>query len=730
VFNIPAAASNATALYMWRSNVLRLRKCSSAGGLRHGVARRLYSSEKSLPITDEEFHDALGSVLAERRAREGSNLTGAGVNKVPIGMWHALIQVEELSLTIGLRPGYKWWCGFYGACIPLCPSSRREHLLVDMQASVLTLTLPEDFDMTDQKRFETEARTRRYQALGRACREHRLNALMLAHHGDDQAETVLMRLANKRVRTGLKAMQSVEWIPECEGIYGVHHSGVWVKNDSAQPRKSWRPPFPVEQGGVQILRPLLAMEKSRLVATCEEHGVQWAEDKSNNDRTLTSRNAIRHMYNHHQMPKALSIPSLVNVSMNMQKRVAEHQSYAKGLYDQCLIKLNIQTGSLIIRFPPFSSLLPRPIQTGSDQAEARNNAYYLLEQVADLVTPQLKAATGQLDARVNSIYPEFLFSGDREETAGAGLDDLKQNFTVGKIWWRKLDTASPFDDNGLPSVDHQAAKPHPREWRLSRQTFEDHDREKVYHIVPPSSGLRVQSEPGAEDETFQLFDGRFWIQLTNHTHDNLILRPFTTSDMRHLPTTQMNRQAMRSRSGPIPERFITAAFATIKPSDVRYTLPAVFRKDIVTGEEILIGFPTLNVRMGGIGPPLEICEWQVRYKKIDLGSHSPEDMIAGLRNDDIVQLEKKDRMASKGIKRLSLGNLRGGLPYRSLKRDNNNSRGDEVKNVQRTMERDESDGFDFLQKESEKQEEGKGRAKGAEERRKMQSLTMRRVRDL
>lgn len=429
------------------------------------------------------------------------------------------------------------------------------------------------------------------------------------------------------------------------------------------------------------------------------------------------------------MPKALSIPSLVNVSINMQKRVAEHQSYAKGLYDQCLIRLNIQTGSLVIRFPPFSSLLPRPIQTGSDQAEARNNAYCLLEQVVDLVSPQLKAATGQLDARVNSIYPEFLLSGGREEIADAGVVNPKQNFTVGKIWWRKLGTASPFDDNGLPSVDHQATEPHPREWRLSRQTYEDHDKEKVYHIVPPSSGLRALSEPETENETFQLFDGRFWIQLTNHTHDNLILRPFMKSDMRHLPTTQMSRKAMQSRSGPIPERFITAAFATIKPSDVRFTLPAVFRKDSMTSEETLIGFPTLNVRMGGIGPPLEICKWQVRYKKIDLGSHSPEGTIVGLRNDDIVHLERKDRMESKGIKILRFGNAKGGLPYKRRKRDHD-SRSEDVKHVQRTMEGDESDGFDFLRRGSENEEEGQGRGSVAGEKRKMHSLTMRRIRDL
>ena len=102
VFNIFAAASNATALYMWRSNVLRLRKCSSAGGLRHGVARRPYSSEKSLPITDEEFNDALGLVLAERRSREGGNLRGGGVNRVPIGMRGVDTGRSKLTINSGL----------------------------------------------------------------------------------------------------------------------------------------------------------------------------------------------------------------------------------------------------------------------------------------------------------------------------------------------------------------------------------------------------------------------------------------------------------------------------------------------------------------------------------------------------------------------------------------------------------------------------------------------------
>lgn len=95
------AAANATALYMWRSNVLRLRKCSSAGGARHGVTRRWHSSEKSLPITQKEFDDALDRVLAVRRMRLSKN--SISVNKVPIGMCNVV--TDEGDHNSQLRSG-------------------------------------------------------------------------------------------------------------------------------------------------------------------------------------------------------------------------------------------------------------------------------------------------------------------------------------------------------------------------------------------------------------------------------------------------------------------------------------------------------------------------------------------------------------------------------------------------------------------------------------------------
>jgi hypothetical protein len=64
---------------MWRSNVLRLRNCSSTASSYHGVRIRWYSSEKSLPITGKEFEYALTKVLKWKLGSE---------SKMPLGKYN------------------------------------------------------------------------------------------------------------------------------------------------------------------------------------------------------------------------------------------------------------------------------------------------------------------------------------------------------------------------------------------------------------------------------------------------------------------------------------------------------------------------------------------------------------------------------------------------------------------------------------------------------------------
>ncbi len=100
---------------------------------------------------------------------------------------------------------------------------------------------------------QAAARDLRQGLLLAACAELGAEALVLAHHLDDQAETFLLRLARGSGVYGLAAMPA---------------RGLWQDDAGTC---------------VAVLRPLLAVAKANLIATCEAAGETFAEDPSNGD---------------------------------------------------------------------------------------------------------------------------------------------------------------------------------------------------------------------------------------------------------------------------------------------------------------------------------------------------------------------------------------------------------------------------------------------------------------
>lgn len=96
---------------------------------------------------------------------------------------------------------------------------------------------------------QAAARHARYHLMTRWCRANGGDAVVLAHTLEDQAETVVMRLARGSGVDGLSAM-------------------------AAESRLD----------GVTLLRPFLAVRKARLQATLEALGQPWIEDPSNRDQ--------------------------------------------------------------------------------------------------------------------------------------------------------------------------------------------------------------------------------------------------------------------------------------------------------------------------------------------------------------------------------------------------------------------------------------------------------------
>jgi len=111
--------------------------------------------------------------------------------------------------------------------------------------SILTL----DWPKAPQSNLQARAREARYEVLGAWALERGLTAVAAAHHADDQAETLLMRLARGA------------------GIGGL---------GSVRARR------PLVKG-VQLVRPLLGWRKAQLAALVANAGVKPVDDPSNRD---------------------------------------------------------------------------------------------------------------------------------------------------------------------------------------------------------------------------------------------------------------------------------------------------------------------------------------------------------------------------------------------------------------------------------------------------------------
>lgn len=103
--------------------------------------------------------------------------------------------------------------------------------------------------------LETVARRERRRLLAEQARRTGCGAVALAHHADDQAETVLFHLA--RGAAGLRGMQPVS-----------------------------------HEGGCTWLRPLLEYRRAEITAWLEQLGQPWREDATNAVPDVT-RNALR-----------------------------------------------------------------------------------------------------------------------------------------------------------------------------------------------------------------------------------------------------------------------------------------------------------------------------------------------------------------------------------------------------------------------------------------------------
>ncbi|KAJ5492284.1 tRNA(Ile)-lysidine/2-thiocytidine synthase [Penicillium expansum] len=524
--------------------------------------------------------------------------------------------------------------------------------------------------------FETHARRLRFQALGIACHEFKLETLLLGHHQDDNVETTIWRLSAGASGLGLGGIPEVARIPECHGLFGASESWSTTSIPTRPPTKP-QPKvrfdnqkhgfitFPdpnartdkvysnhtskvnMASPGIFICRPLLSFTKSSLLETCHKNKVPYVSDPTNFDPTLTPRNAIRSLRTSNSLPRALesqSILSLIRSSQSLLQRSNELSNYL--LSSQCrILDFNPKAGSAVIQFLNTSPASMDPQLATLSASRTRQIQTIVLRRITELVSPfpDSHFSLRSYDSLVSNVFP----GQDSSHDASATSNDQKRRkaFTVAGVLFQRLE--SETSTLGKPQDPRGGGD---NIWLLSRQPFM-RDRDPV---------TQINVSPSGSFTPWVLWDNRYWMRLRlvavdrdpSELGDQLIsvpltIRPFHKFDIERIrKNTVHSRPLGRTTKDSAAEQKMPGTFEHLKallsaeaPAQLRFTLPVISREGIISKPEKPLGqkvwqqlaLPTLDYRLSGHSAKysslseVELvhlrCRWKLKwqwmYKTID-----------------------------------------------------------------------------------------------------------------
>ncbi|KAI9667629.1 MAG: hypothetical protein M1821_000446 [Bathelium mastoideum] len=356
----------------------------------------------------------------------------------------------------------------------------------------------------------------------------------------------------------------------------------------------------IERGGIKVCRPLLTFSKDQLIATCKEKGVQWVEDESNKDRTLTPRNAIRYLMQSNSLPRALSTQSLLEVASKVDRRITTREGNIQALLDQTKFLLDLRTGQLEIqqlpRLSPYSnSSSDRPVPSEKQEyrkKSLRNIATTLLQRLISLVSPQPSVQQKDLEYAATAMFPQLWDQSRHALTLSS--------FTVAKVQCSRLVQANESEELEMT-------------WFLHRQPMTVTERKKHTVTLPLAAASQLETRAHrSEVSLWLLWDGRYWIRLRGQRLGRYRIRAFKEADQAQFLKGKSRTKAERDKLEEILHRDAKAK--------VRWTLPVIVK---IEEEGLGKGFPLKDKAVAlptlGYKLPDESIQWHIHYKKIDLG---------------------------------------------------------------------------------------------------------------
>jgi tRNA(Ile)-lysidine synthase len=193
------------------------------------------------PATPKNCTSLVEQALLGAGLREGRVIVGLSGGVDSVALLHAVARVAAgfgvttmaLHVHHGLSPRADEWGR---ACAELCRT--------------LNVTFTEvrvHIDRRSKLGIEGAAREARYAVF----RQQQANAIALAHHADDQAETLLLQLLRGAGVRGLSAMPTARVLEPATGLL--------------------------------LLRPWLSLTRAKIRSYAQREGLSWVEDESNAD---------------------------------------------------------------------------------------------------------------------------------------------------------------------------------------------------------------------------------------------------------------------------------------------------------------------------------------------------------------------------------------------------------------------------------------------------------------
>jgi tRNA(Ile)-lysidine synthetase-like protein len=481
--------------------------------------------------------------------------------------------------------------------------------------------------------FETKARTLRYRALGQACYDAGIDSLVIAHHLNDQAETMLVRIHSGYNGDGLRGIQPEALLPENDAL---------TRNppnfQQGQYPDSHHHPSQLGDnlGPIKIFRPLLDFRKEDLIATCREAGVEWFEDHTNANKSLTIRNTVRHILNGDDLPKALQTKRLYQLATNVRAQTDMIHKLDEAAFEKVKISLKPSVGLATCEIDTSQKLAPE-----GDEALENHVRAGLVRRLLSLVSPTELISLQALDLAVDMIF----------KAGTANFSTLGVSLPIKAVVVAEVE----IRDRTKAGTDS-----HVRQLTLCRTKSSDVKRSEAdLHLSIPSHPeaaiqandvlTQVQNDKIAWT-SWHLFDHRYWIRVGRREFGDLEAFPMQSPPkivIRLLNQKDLTQAAKAIKSNHprqlykklhlnlriALEAVPTPTIANTSVEGLRATLPAVFlsaemnnnnnNSGVETDE--LLALPTLGWIRGVVttaknpadDPPQEwVFDW--RYKQVEL----------------------------------------------------------------------------------------------------------------